>query len=579
MDAARAQEESLHAQNEELKKTLDLMQQIKQVESDIAANRKEFSAGELAELVTAARAPSIAPDDTPPAFRNLIPDDPIEIPLAIPPDAVQDARDMAARAAEAARDEMSRFTDDVPDRFEENMHRAFHAVRDFAGAFGARASRIMSNIFGVASGGARLSRLAGGQDGVGELSPLLGKMGKQIGAVAEAVTPIAGALGGMVGVMKGLSSLFGGNEMRRQAGNVLNPENPITIEGLQRSIEALDEWLDEVRPLVEEGRASEVVENQYWLNLRRRGELESKLEGLLAARDGGGSDDEQGKITYTTTITITDATAKDLISKISTNSTLIGTLNTAISNLDRTIKAWSPGSGQVQVSDIITADELAAIKGLLDYDLLSADERAVIDALIADRVLIPEEIEILRRLADYDLLPEDARAVIQSIVADGIITTDEMSALQRLLDYDLLSADERAVIDALIADRVLTPDEMEILRRLADYDLLPEAAKAAIRSIVADGIITAEEMTTLQRLLAGDIPPIEIADPPVIPVELPSQEAVAAVFGQALADAIAQNSGNLLGGIGSVGDLSGLDFIGSLGGGKTDGPSRSQGLR
>lgn len=326
---------------------------------------------------------------------------------------------------------------------------------------------------------------------------------RQGAAVAEAVTPIAGAIGGMTGVMKGLSSLFGGHELRRQAGNVLNPANPITVKGLRKSIEALDEWIEGVRPLVEGGRASEAVENQYWLNLQRRQEFQAQLDRLLSQTQGSAADDdEQGQVTYTTTVTITDATAKDLVAKISTNSTYLDALNSSIKAMDNTIKAWSP-TANTQASDILSPEGLAAIKGLLEYDLLSPEQQSV--------------------------------------------------------------------IKALIADQVLTAEEMEVLRNLANYHLLPEEAKAAIADILSDGIITDDELTILKSLLAGDIPPIEIADPPPIKVELPSREAVTAIFGEAIANVTVD--------LGSIVTIPPID-LGGLGGygGKIDSNARSRGL-
>ena len=130
VDAARDHEQALREQNEEIKKTLDLMKQIRKVESDIAKNRELLAAGELPEIVTTTRARSIAPDDTRAAFRDLIPDEPIEIPLAIPEDAEKVIRSEGEKAARAAQDAMTKFTDDVPAKFEDNMERAFYAVQD-----------------------------------------------------------------------------------------------------------------------------------------------------------------------------------------------------------------------------------------------------------------------------------------------------------------------------------------------------------------------------------------------------------------------------------------------------------------
>ena len=702
LNAAREHEEALRAQNDEIQKTLDLMQQIKQVEADIAANRESLTAGELAEVVTSARAPSPAPYDITPAFRNFIPDEPIEIQLNIPEDAVEKARSAGARAAEAAQDAMTRFTDDVPTRFEDNMERAFYSVRNLADKLGGRMGRVFRGAFQAVTGAARLTQHFPMRDGTEDVVPELGKIGKKIESVATAVAPIAGAVGGVLGVMKGLSSLFG-NDRRAQAGNVLNPENPLTIEGLREDIAKLNAWLDQVRPLVEEGRASTAVENQYWLNVQRRNDLEAQLSRLLSARSDGGSE-EEGNVTYATTITITDRTAKDLVNKISTNSAYLNTLNATIGTLDQTIKTWSPAGG-VQASNILSPEAIGAIKSLANYTLLSEEQRAVIDALVADQILTSDERKVLEDLAKYDLLPPDIKAVIDNFLADQVLTQEEIDALNSLLGYTLLSEEERkiidaltkdqiltdderkvlenlanyhllppdikavidnfladqvltqdeidalnsllgyhllseaeqAVINALVADKVLTEDERRVLENLANYDLLPpdikavidnfladqvltqdeidalngllnyslltptqqavidaltkdqiltyaelqvlaglqnydllpDAAKTAIQDIVRDGVITPEELTTLQSILAGEIPPIEIEEPPVITVQMPPQDEIASVFAEAIAQAVASASEG--GGIVRINIPSGPINFGDLGGsGLTD---------
>ena len=531
LGVAREKEQVLSDEHERLKALHDTLKQIAGLDAEILKTRqKAAEIGHALPEITAT-----AKRDTPPtAIENilattapLIESDrrqrshlgvrrdvlhqKVEIATDVGGDKLErDLKDAAGRAARKSQDAMVRFTDEVPARFEENMRDTFDAVQNLANSFGLRTHGILSGAFSVVSGRARLSQTLSGTSALAGIAPTLGKVSKTLANVASVLGPVGGVIGGAVGIFKGVQSLFGSRDSGaynptagRTPGAITR--DVLTEEQLRARIAEIDAWLANFQRLVDEGMAiipDRSEGGEYWRQTDIREQLQQQLDRILSGEDdpGGG----QGREIYTTTITVTDVTAKNLIAamtanntNLATNNTRLNALKTAVVNLNTKIQAWSP---TLSVSGL-TPEEIAALQGLLKAETLTPEQVAALQGLLQATTLTPEQIAALTPLLQATTLTPEQREALAALLKGETLTPEQIAALTPLLQATTLTPEQREALAALLKGETLTPEQIAALTPLLQATTLTDAQINTLKDALKMQTLTTIEREALETLL------------------------------------------------------------------------------